>query len=216
MVTIFDSGGIQIDAEQESDGTGKLIYNNFIGSVLSDFAHIVKLATGRVLVASLKSELTSGKTLIIGPNMRVAHARARRGGLPGGASLQEIMEQAQKMKEATVKSTRSAGTTESNDSRKRTAGPGVAVDGVSVTYDPIYAKYDNEHYENPTWIILAHELIHALHYLTGTKQEGESDHKGESVLNEELQTVGLGAFAEVAITENSLRREAKLKPRLQY
>jgi hypothetical protein len=216
MVTIFNSGGIQIDSEQGADGDGKLIYNNFIGSVLSDFAQIVKLATGRALVAALKAELESGKTLIIGHNMKVALVRGRRAGLHGGMSLLEQMELAKKKKEDELAKARSDGTTQSNDSHGRSAGPGVAVDGVTVTYDPIDARYENAAYENPTWIVLAHELIHALHYLTGTKQAGESDHLGKSVLNEELQTVGLGKFAGGGITENSLRAEAKLKPRLQY
>lgn len=216
MVIIFNTGGIQIDAEQQSDEDGKLVYNNFIGSVLSDFAAIVKLATGRALVAALKAELTSGKTLIIRRNLKVALARGRRIGLHGGGNLLEMMEQAQKQKEAVMAKTRSDGTTESADSKGLVAGPGVAVDGVSVTYDPIDARYENSDYENPTWIVLAHELIHALHYLTGTKQEGESLHGGKSVKNEELQTVGLGKFAGAAITENRLRDEAKLTLRAQY
>lgn len=216
MVTILNSGGIQIDAKQESDGQGKLIYNNFIGGVLSDFAQIVTLSTGKALVATLKAELTSGKTLVIRRNLRVDAARRRQVSLIGNASLQEMTQEAQKAKEKTVANTRSGGSTESNDSKGLIAKPGVAVDGVSVTYDPIHGRYERPDCENPTWIVLAHELIHALHYFKGTKLAGKSEHEGEPVDNEELQTVGLGDFSDDPMTGNRLRLEAGLKPRPEY
>ena len=55
-------------------------------------------------------------------------------------------------------------------------------------------------------IVLAHELIHSLHCLTGT-------HAGE---NEEAKTTGIGDFASEAMSENAMRKAFGLPERASY
>ena len=74
---------------------------------------------------------------------------------------------------------------------------------------------------SPTWIVLAHELIHAFHFLSGTGY-GDEVRTGlrqpgmTHVKREEMATVGLGPYANSRLTENALRREAGLPLRTQY
>ncbi|MQA18199.1 M91 family zinc metallopeptidase [Rugamonas rivuli] len=82
-----------------------------------------------------------------------------------------------------------------------------------VDYDPCNANYA---FDTPSWLVLAHELIHALHYLTGSAVDGETDFDGERVKNEEMSTVGLGAWKGNVFTENRLRKEAGLRDRPRY
>ena len=58
------------------------------------------------------------------------------------------------------------------------------------------------------YITLGHELIHALHFLTGT-------YSGD-VKSEEYVTVGIKGYQAQEFTENKLRMEAGLKPRTKY
>jgi Effector protein len=58
----------------------------------------------------------------------------------------------------------------------------------------------------PPFIGLAHELVHALHSLQGTKAKAE----------EEMKTVGLGKYVNEAICENTIRAEHKLMLRKTY
>jgi len=62
--------------------------------------------------------------------------------------------------------------------------------------------------DNPPFIGLAHELIHALHGLNGEKK-GRTD-------EEENRTVGVDKYARENICENALRAAAKLPRRNQY
>jgi hypothetical protein len=57
------------------------------------------------------------------------------------------------------------------------------------------------------FIALAHELIHSLHCLTGTRMDGKA---------EELKTVGLDPYSGEAITENNIRAEHGIALRTQY
>jgi Effector protein len=56
-------------------------------------------------------------------------------------------------------------------------------------------------------IVLAHELIHSLHHLTGTRNEA-----GE----EEEWTTGIGRFSDEAMSENKIRQEFGLPLRQAY
>lgn len=57
-----------------------------------------------------------------------------------------------------------------------------------------------------SFIVLAHELIHSLHHVTGTtKNEGE-----------ELWTSGIGIYSEELLSENSFRKMFGLPPRIAY
>jgi len=63
----------------------------------------------------------------------------------------------------------------------------------------------------PPFIVLAHELIHAQHYLFGARYDARDD--------EENRTTGVGKFSgrmEPMVSENRLRREAGLPPRHAY
>lgn len=68
----------------------------------------------------------------------------------------------------------------------------------------------------PTWIVLAHELIHAWHTLSGTTHSEKFELAQGSVAREEMYTTGLGAYANTRISENAIRREAGLPERNYY
>lgn len=57
------------------------------------------------------------------------------------------------------------------------------------------------------YVVLAHELIHSLHCLQGTKMDGK---------DEELWTTGLGKYSNNPMSENCFRRQFGLAERTQY
>lgn len=72
----------------------------------------------------------------------------------------------------------------------------------------------------PSYVALAHELIHAYHFLSGTMS---SDMSRDVVLDrfradiiEEALTVGAGTYADTRISENAIRREHNLPTRQFY
>lgn len=72
------------------------------------------------------------------------------------------------------------------------------------------------HYVPPP-VTLGHELIHGLHALLGCLKSGRTvSIGGANVSEEEAQTVGLGTYANDALTENALRADFKLPNRLSY
>jgi hypothetical protein len=97
-------------------------------------------------------------------------------------------------------------------------GPGWAEDAYLLRWNPTAqpATIEDEDQLNgiPTFIILGHELVHALHSLTGsTKYTGNfSDDKAI----EECRTIGLGPWKDDALTENGLRSEWDLKLRTTF
>ena len=60
----------------------------------------------------------------------------------------------------------------------------------------------------PAFVALAHELVHALHHLSGDTLNERMD--------EEARTIGAGRFAGARISENAVRREHGLKERAYY
>lgn len=68
----------------------------------------------------------------------------------------------------------------------------------------------------PTYIALAHELIHALHHLGGNTYTDEVQAAGGAAKREEMFTTGLGAYKNTRISENALRREVGLRERVFY
>jgi hypothetical protein len=68
----------------------------------------------------------------------------------------------------------------------------------------------------PTWLALAHELIHAYHQLSGTSYKEEVTAPGGGVKREEMVTTGLGVYKNTRLSENAIRREAGLPPRNHY
>ncbi|MFK8017510.1 MAG: M91 family zinc metallopeptidase [Gammaproteobacteria bacterium] len=63
----------------------------------------------------------------------------------------------------------------------------------------------------PPFIILGHELIHALHTLTASTNYGHDRLTNNAI--EETRTIGLGPWKDDSLTENGLRSEWGLKPR---
>ncbi|HUN41367.1 MAG TPA: M91 family zinc metallopeptidase [Acetobacteraceae bacterium] len=68
----------------------------------------------------------------------------------------------------------------------------------------------------PTYIALGHELIHALHHLSGTTYSEVIDGSDGEIRREEMFTTGLGPYAKTRISENALRAEAHLPRRTHY
>ncbi|PPQ28717.1 M91 family zinc metallopeptidase [Rhodopila globiformis] len=66
----------------------------------------------------------------------------------------------------------------------------------------------------PPFIILGHELAHALHTLQGTDNYGAGIR--DDVAIEEARTIGLGPWANDNLTENGLREEWNYKPRTTF
>jgi hypothetical protein len=72
----------------------------------------------------------------------------------------------------------------------------------------------------PTFVALAHELVHAHHYthgscyraVTGLAQDGEN----HGLMEEEMRTVGFGRYANEALSENSIREEHGEPRRTNY
>ena len=68
----------------------------------------------------------------------------------------------------------------------------------------------------PTFIALAHELIHALHHLGGNTYDDKVSENGREAKREEMFTTGLGAYANTRISENAIRRQFNLPVRTFY
>ncbi|WP_203073058.1 M91 family zinc metallopeptidase [Falsiroseomonas ponticola] len=66
----------------------------------------------------------------------------------------------------------------------------------------------------PGFLALAHELVHALHMLSGDKVKDEDP--WQRMLLEEARTIGCGRFAGARISENAMRREHGIKERAFY
>jgi hypothetical protein len=91
----------------------------------------------------------------------------------------------------------------------------------SIVYCPADAKSDEMFtricgVNTPTWVALAHELIHALHQLSGTSYKEEVRAPGGGVKREEMITTGLGVYKNTRLSENAIRREAGLPLRPHY
>lgn len=72
----------------------------------------------------------------------------------------------------------------------------------------------------PVFIALAHELIHALHYVTGTCYRAASggirDGGNTGLMEEEMRTVGLHQYARELPSENAIRGEHGIPLRTNY
>lgn len=68
----------------------------------------------------------------------------------------------------------------------------------------------------PTWVALAHELIHAMHHLGGNAYSESVTARGGEVKREEMFTTGLGPYEGNRLSENAIRREANLPVRTFY
>jgi Effector protein len=66
----------------------------------------------------------------------------------------------------------------------------------------------------PAFIILGHELVHALHSASGSTDYAGNFSDNKAI--EEAMTVGLGPWKDNGLTENGLRSEWKLKARTTF
>ncbi len=57
-----------------------------------------------------------------------------------------------------------------------------------------------------SFITLAHELIHSLHHVTGTRKDED----------EELWTTGIGMYIDEPMSENGIRKEFAMSLRIEY
>lgn len=86
-----------------------------------------------------------------------------------------------------------------------------------VMYTPKAGPDSGKAHFVPPPVTLGHELIHALHSLSGTRKSGRSIMIGkDSTSEEEAFTVGLGPYKKEKYTENRLRAEYGLPERLSY
>lgn len=100
----------------------------------------------------------------------------------------------------------------------RMAGEGSSV---VVEYNPKQDYTALLKLKTPSYIALAHELIHAWHWLSGN---WDNTLKGVSAvsnldvrtLKEEAYTIGAGTYKNTRISENSIRKEHKLPLRSHY
>ena len=91
--------------------------------------------------------------------------------------------------------------------------PGTAIQLVGygssscVTYDPVQTVLYSQAISlpTPTYIVLAHELIHSLHFLSGDWRN--HDDFDTLLMHEEARTIGTGIYANARLSENSIRRE---------
>lgn len=67
----------------------------------------------------------------------------------------------------------------------------------------------------PEFIALAHELVHALHVISGDVVK-EYDWATDGAIIEEARTVGIGPYANITISENAVRKEWNLGRRTYY
>lgn len=76
--------------------------------------------------------------------------------------------------------------------------------------------------QTPAFVVLAHELIHAWHGISGTMETREkqtittSNGGTYELAREEAYTVGLGTYANTRISENAIRAEHRLPRRTHY
>ncbi|MFP5228588.1 MAG: M91 family zinc metallopeptidase [Acidobacteriota bacterium] len=85
-----------------------------------------------------------------------------------------------------------------------------------VVYTPQVGANRKPHFVPPS-VTLGHELIHGLHALNGDSKSGSTIKiDGKDTSEEEAFTVGLGIYANAIHTENKLREDFNLPPRLSY
>ena len=110
-----------------------------------------------------------------------------------------------------------------NQEERKDAKPGSIVrlpgvgDSSVVRYghnlEPVYTSAIGVY--TPEFVALAHELIHALHVISGDVVK-EYDWATDGAIIEEARTVGLGPYANTRISENSVRKEWNLGRRTYY
>lgn len=100
----------------------------------------------------------------------------------------------------------------------RMAGKGSSV---VVKYNPALNYSIILKLNTPAYIALAHELVHAYHFMSGNMDGSDTWHDPLINMNrmqiiEEAKTVGAGSYENTRISENAIRREHRLPLRKYY
>lgn len=99
----------------------------------------------------------------------------------------------------------------------RTVAPNTGT-SAAVTWNP--ADPGPPGFPRPSFVGLAHELIHALHYVSGTCYRSATgalaDLGNSGLMEEEMRTVGLFAYANEVPSENAIRAEHGIGLRTSY
>lgn len=104
-------------------------------------------------------------------------------------------------------------TTASSDQRAST--PDVGASSSSVKWNPVQSQTPDS--KRPAYIGLAHELIHANNNLRGRSLHAAAGMTSANAkAHDEHLVVGLGQYANAEFTENKIRAEHGLPPRMQY
>ena len=77
--------------------------------------------------------------------------------------------------------------------------------GCSIFINLLEVKYYSDNV--PFYVILGHELIHALHYANGEEKRG---------WEEDYRTIGIGEYGNEFFSENAIRREHGFVIRKEY
>jgi hypothetical protein len=129
-----------------------------------------------------------------------------------------------------AQSARGTGATPQNDDFMRTGkkvpGTSIQLPGIGSSSVAEYNPDADLEYARmvglptPTFVALAHELIHCWHHLSGTYRLGAGANLdaqwAAGYLQEEAYTVGLGPYAGTRLCENTIRSEWNLKQRTYY
>ena len=196
---------------------------NFVSKVMSDLEKIESRPIGRDLLklisnrcrgigtnkgeAGLTCQIFFGEGTLFKDHNPPGHANPAVPSLETGVRGPEDYAAGQKQYRAPVRFMGQGG--------KVKAGRGVSA---FVAYNP---NFDYSHYSErfvgvstPSFVALAHELVHALHILSGDVMQ-HSDSELEKMI-EEARTVGAGKYQNKRISENALRKEHGLPIRLYY
>jgi hypothetical protein len=87
------------------------------------------------------------------------------------------------------------------------AGRGTSV---TITWHHKHGERDESGVKIPAFIVLAHELVHAYHYIHGAAYRPGDDVLGREMdlqYHEEGRTVGIGPYEDEVFCENAIRRE---------
>lgn len=84
--------------------------------------------------------------------------------------------------------------------------------GAAISWDP--TDPGPPYSQRPSFVGLAHELIHALHIVHGLQIYDTNTAEGLAI--NEATVVGLGIFKDEPFTENAIRAEHKIPARTQY
>ncbi len=92
--------------------------------------------------------------------------------------------------------------------------------GTAAVVSWLYSDPGRPGHLRPPFIALAHELVHAYHFANGlcyrAANGGIADGQNSGIMEEEMRTVGFGAFEDESPSENAIRAEHGVVARREY